>query len=318
MNEPRIAAIARKRYARVWPGSGRKFTLYTTNHLLRDHYPGAIGLKTGYTNPAGFCLVAIVQRGSAADRRSSCSAPRTPSSTPAAWRARRRGSARCRPRPEAAAASVARPRRAGRERPRGVVSDLALGRGRHAPVRRRRLHPHRPHRPCIRAPLRESTADRCDAPRVASQAPSTHDRQEAAMATPYTLKKLTDVKDSAPEFGLGDIQEARFAGERPRRGGHRRRASSASSPTSASPFGHVHENAEEIYVVLSGSGRAKLDDEIVDLGAARRAARRADGHPRLRGRSRRPRAARLRPASQGRRRDHPGLVGRLTRNVVVT
>ena len=64
MNEPRIAEIARKRYARVWPGSGRKLTLYTTNHLLRDRYPGAIGLKTGYTNPAGFCLVAIVQRGS--------------------------------------------------------------------------------------------------------------------------------------------------------------------------------------------------------------------------------------------------------------
>ena len=62
MNEPRIAGIARKSYARVWPGSGRKFTLYTTNHLLRDHYPGAIGLKTGYTIPAGFCLVAVVER----------------------------------------------------------------------------------------------------------------------------------------------------------------------------------------------------------------------------------------------------------------
>ena len=64
MNEPRIAAIARKRYARVWPGAGRKLTLYSTNHLLRSHYPGAIGLKTGYTSPAGHCLVAIVQRGS--------------------------------------------------------------------------------------------------------------------------------------------------------------------------------------------------------------------------------------------------------------
>jgi len=62
MNEPQIAEIARKRYARVWPGAGRKLTLRTTNHLLRDKYPGAIGLKTGYTNPAGFCLVAIVQR----------------------------------------------------------------------------------------------------------------------------------------------------------------------------------------------------------------------------------------------------------------
>lgn len=63
MSEPRIVRIARKRYARVWPGSGRKLTLRTTNHLLRDRYPGAIGLKTGYTNPAGFCLVAIVERG---------------------------------------------------------------------------------------------------------------------------------------------------------------------------------------------------------------------------------------------------------------
>jgi serine-type D-Ala-D-Ala carboxypeptidase (penicillin-binding protein 5/6) len=63
MAEPRIARIARRRYARVWTGAGRKLTLRTTNHLLRDRYPGAIGLKTGFTNPAGFCLAAIVQRG---------------------------------------------------------------------------------------------------------------------------------------------------------------------------------------------------------------------------------------------------------------
>jgi D-alanyl-D-alanine carboxypeptidase (penicillin-binding protein 5/6) len=63
MAEPRIARIARRRFARVWTGAGRKLTLRTTNHLLRDRYPGAIGLKTGFTNPAGFCLAAIVQRG---------------------------------------------------------------------------------------------------------------------------------------------------------------------------------------------------------------------------------------------------------------
>ena len=64
--EPRIARIARRRYARVWPGAGRKLTLRTTNHLVRERYPGAIGLKTGYTSLAGFCLVAVVERG---DRR---------------------------------------------------------------------------------------------------------------------------------------------------------------------------------------------------------------------------------------------------------
>jgi mannose-6-phosphate isomerase-like protein (cupin superfamily) len=31
------------------------------------------------------------------------------------------------------------------------------------------------------------------------------------------------------------------------------------------PFGHSHEEQEEIYFVLSGDGRMKLDDEIVDL-----------------------------------------------------
>jgi D-alanyl-D-alanine carboxypeptidase (penicillin-binding protein 5/6) len=64
MAEPRIARIARKRATRVWPGAGKRITLRTTNHLLRDRFPGAIGLKTGFTNPAGLCLVAVIERGS--------------------------------------------------------------------------------------------------------------------------------------------------------------------------------------------------------------------------------------------------------------
>ena len=31
------------------------------------------------------------------------------------------------------------------------------------------------------------------------------------------------------------------------------------------PYGHVHERQEEVYLVLGGSGRMKLDDEIVEL-----------------------------------------------------
>jgi mannose-6-phosphate isomerase-like protein (cupin superfamily) len=30
-------------------------------------------------------------------------------------------------------------------------------------------------------------------------------------------------------------------------------------------FAHRHREAEEVYVVLAGSGRVKLDDELVDL-----------------------------------------------------
>ena len=86
------------------------------------------------------------------------------------------------------------------------------------------------------------------------------------MATPYTLKKLTDVKDSAAEFGYGHIQEARFAGK-DLGASDTGIALERIKPNQRVPFGHRHENAEEIYVVIAGSGRAKLDDEIIELGA---------------------------------------------------
>ena len=31
------------------------------------------------------------------------------------------------------------------------------------------------------------------------------------------------------------------------------------------PYGHTHEKQEEVYVVVRGSGRMKVDDEIVEL-----------------------------------------------------
>jgi mannose-6-phosphate isomerase-like protein (cupin superfamily) len=36
-------------------------------------------------------------------------------------------------------------------------------------------------------------------------------------------------------------------------------------PGARMPYGHRHREQEEAYVVVAGSGRAKLDDEIVDL-----------------------------------------------------
>jgi mannose-6-phosphate isomerase-like protein (cupin superfamily) len=86
------------------------------------------------------------------------------------------------------------------------------------------------------------------------------------MPAPFTHVKLTDVKDSAPEFGMGDVQEARFAKsalEAERTGLSHLRL----KPGRRSPFGHRHEQAEEVYVVIAGSGRIKLDEEIVELEA---------------------------------------------------
>ncbi|HEX3239140.1 MAG TPA: cupin domain-containing protein [Solirubrobacterales bacterium] len=84
------------------------------------------------------------------------------------------------------------------------------------------------------------------------------------MATPYTVIKLTDVKDSAQEFGVGGDMEVRFAkddldAERTGVSHHRLK------PTKRQPFGHRHEQAEEVFVVLGGNGRVKLDDEVLEI-----------------------------------------------------
>lgn len=64
MEEPRITRIVK--HARVnvpFPIKGRRLDVHTTNPLLREGYPGTIGLKTGYTERAGHCLIAVVRRG---------------------------------------------------------------------------------------------------------------------------------------------------------------------------------------------------------------------------------------------------------------
>jgi D-alanyl-D-alanine carboxypeptidase len=64
MAKPRIARIVRKRQARVpFPIKGGFLYLNTTNPLLHDGFPGAIGLKTGSTDRAGHCFVGVVRRG---------------------------------------------------------------------------------------------------------------------------------------------------------------------------------------------------------------------------------------------------------------
>jgi mannose-6-phosphate isomerase-like protein (cupin superfamily) len=84
------------------------------------------------------------------------------------------------------------------------------------------------------------------------------------MTPSYTKRRLTDVDDSAVKAGFSEIQEARFAtgdldAEDTGVSYHHVR------PASRQAFGHKHEDAEEVYVVLSGSGRVKLDDDVVEL-----------------------------------------------------
>ena len=65
LREPRIARIVRRERASVpFPIKGRRLEVRNTNPLFRaPRYPGTIGMKTGYTERAGRCFIAVARRG---------------------------------------------------------------------------------------------------------------------------------------------------------------------------------------------------------------------------------------------------------------
>ena len=83
--------------------------------------------------------------------------------------------------------------------------------------------------------------------------------------TDYTVVNFkSDVEDMAPKFGYSPGLESRFA-----RKNLELQKSGVSyfkiAPDFETPFGHVHGEQEEVYVVISGNARAKIGDEVVDL-----------------------------------------------------
>jgi quercetin dioxygenase-like cupin family protein len=77
----------------------------------------------------------------------------------------------------------------------------------------------------------------------------------------YTRRNLLEADDSSPD---GLDMEARFS---------RKHLDSRELGVSyfryganvRPPYGHRHGSQEEAYVVVSGTGRLKLDDEVIDL-----------------------------------------------------
>ncbi len=82
----------------------------------------------------------------------------------------------------------------------------------------------------------------------------------------YTKKNLrTDVENQAPKFDMPSEMEARFA--RGPLGGETLGLSLLTlAPGFRIPFGHKHEGQEEVYVVVRGSARIKVEDEVVEVG----------------------------------------------------
>lgn len=80
----------------------------------------------------------------------------------------------------------------------------------------------------------------------------------------YAKTNLRQIEDSAAKHGVGETQEARFP--RAELGAEQTGMNYLIvKPGRREAFAHKHHQAEEIYVVLGGAGRVKLDSELVEL-----------------------------------------------------
>jgi mannose-6-phosphate isomerase-like protein (cupin superfamily) len=81
---------------------------------------------------------------------------------------------------------------------------------------------------------------------------------------PHTVVNLRQVEDMAPKFGLSPGLESRFA-RVPLELENSGLSYFRVAPEFRAPFGHTHKEQEEIYLVVGGSARLKLDDDVVEL-----------------------------------------------------
>ena len=82
---------------------------------------------------------------------------------------------------------------------------------------------------------------------------------------PFTLRNLkNDLEDIGPGFDGAPDLEFRAA-TKPLQLAQSGLTYQRVPPGVRFPYGHTHETQEEVYVVVHGGGRMKLDDEVVDL-----------------------------------------------------
>jgi mannose-6-phosphate isomerase-like protein (cupin superfamily) len=80
----------------------------------------------------------------------------------------------------------------------------------------------------------------------------------------WTKTNFDDLRDVSPEHLQIQWRFAREALGSPELGVSR----FTYEPGARMPWGHRHRIQEEVYVVVAGSGRARLDDEIIELRAS--------------------------------------------------
>jgi quinol monooxygenase YgiN/mannose-6-phosphate isomerase-like protein (cupin superfamily) len=86
----------------------------------------------------------------------------------------------------------------------------------------------------------------------------------AAPSPGYTAFNLSEAEDQAAKYGYGEMGESRFVAD-----DLDAELTGLSlqylRPGKRQMFAHRHHRAEEVYVVLAGSGRMKIGDDVIDV-----------------------------------------------------
>jgi mannose-6-phosphate isomerase-like protein (cupin superfamily) len=153
-------------------------------------------------------------------------------------------------------------------RPTGVLRERSMRSGRHISPRahpfREISHPcqvsvtaagfRRSARYAPISPAWQSLATSCPAP-----------RRSPTLMSGFSLVNLREVEDMAPKFGFAPNLQARYA-RIPLGLQNSGLSLFRLAPNYRVPFGHRHGEQEEIYVVVSGTARVRVEDEVVELG----------------------------------------------------
>jgi quinol monooxygenase YgiN/mannose-6-phosphate isomerase-like protein (cupin superfamily) len=80
----------------------------------------------------------------------------------------------------------------------------------------------------------------------------------------HTVRNLEEAEDQAAKYGYGEMGEARFVSD-DLEAEHTGVSHQRLRPGKRQMFAHRHRRAEEVYVVLAGSGRVKIEDEVIEV-----------------------------------------------------
>ena len=81
----------------------------------------------------------------------------------------------------------------------------------------------------------------------------------------YTAKNLKEIENQGVKFGLPENDVQLRMAKDPLEGSGCGVTYMKLGPGWRAPWGHTHKTQEEIFILVNGSARMKLDDEIVEL-----------------------------------------------------